>query len=250
METESVMRLHPLAPLIAGAAVMATPFVALAQSAIEARLLGPDGRPAAGAPVEARNLETGAVRDGVTDAQGRVRFGGLETGGAWVIRTPETGSTSAFQSEAVSLRSDFQTSVTVRLPPSSVSEVVVVGRRTLTGLNTSNAEVSASLGSREIETLPVEARSLERLLFRLPGVTQATGFFPEAPVVAINGANALFTSYLIDGLDNNENFLGGQRFPTPVGSVQDVTVLSGSYSAAFGRTANGVVNVTTPSGGE
>jgi outer membrane receptor protein involved in Fe transport len=249
METESVMRLHPLAPLIAGAAVLATPFAALAQSAIEARLLGPDGRPAAGTSVEARNLETGAVRDGVTDAQGRVRFGGLETGGAWVIRTPETGSTSAFQSEAIPLRSDFQSSVTLRLPPSAVTEVVVVGRRTLMGLNTSNAEVSASLGSREIETLPVEARSLERLLFRLPGVTQATGFFPEAPVVAINGANALFTSYLIDGLDNNENFLGGQRFPIPVGAVQDVTVLSGSYSAAFGRTANGVVNVTTPSGG-
>jgi hypothetical protein len=105
------------------------------------------------------------------------------------------------------------------------------------------------LSAEEIARIPVEARSLERLLFRLPGVTQSTGFFPEAPAVAINGANALYTNYLVDGLDNNENFLGGQRFPTPVGAVGDVTVLAGSYSVEFGRTANGVVSVTTPAGG-
>ena len=86
------------------------------------------------------------------------------------------------------------------------------------------------------------------MLFRLPNVSLATGFFPEAPVVAINGANSLYTSYLIDGLDNNENFLGGQRFPVPISIVQDVTVYSAGAPVEFGRTANGVVNVTTKSG--
>jgi hypothetical protein len=96
--------------------------------------------------------------------------------------------------------------------------------------------------------LPVEARDLTRALVRLPNVVASTGFFPEAPEVSINGANGLFAQYLIDGIDNNENFLGGPKFPMPIGFVQDVTVLAASYSAEYGRTGNGVVNVTTRSG--
>src|SRR6185437_12192238 len=53
---------------------------------------------------------------------------------------------------------------------------------------------------------------------------------------------------LIDGLDNNENFLGGEKFPVPLGFAQNVTVLVNNFSAEFGRTANGVVNVTSKAG--
>jgi hypothetical protein len=67
-------------------------------------------------------------------------------------------------------------------------------------------------------------------LFRLPNVSQATGFFPESPNVSINGASSLYTSYLIDGLDNNERFLGGQKFAIPSGFVKDVTVLTNFFS--------------------
>src|SRR5262249_40922852 len=51
------------------------------------------------------------------------------------------------------------------------------------------------------------------------------------------------------GLDNNENFLGGQKFAVPIGFAREITVLTTNYSTEFGRTGNGVVNVTTPSGG-
>ena len=85
-------------------------------------------------------------------------------------------------------------------------------------------------------------------LIRLPNVVPSTGFFPEAPSISINGSNGLDTNYLIDGLDNNENFLGGIKFPVPLGFTREVTVLANSYSAAYGRTANGIVNYTSPSG--
>jgi hypothetical protein len=38
--------------------------------------------------------------------------------------------------------------------------------------------------------------------------------------MSINGASSLYTSYLIDGLDNNERFLGGQKFAIPSGFVK------------------------------
>jgi len=68
--------------------------------------------------------------------------------------------------------------------------------------------------------------------------TQATGFFPEAPNVSINGANSLYTNYLIDGMDNNEQFLGGERFQIPLGFTQNVTVLTNNFSAEYGLTAH------------
>src|SRR5262249_51393139 len=117
----------------------------------------------------------------------------------------------------------------------------------LARVNTVNAEVSSTLRETEIESLPVEGRDLTRSLYRLPNVAQATGFFPEAPNVRINGANSLYTNYMLDGLDNNENFLGGQKFAVPTGFSQDVTVLTSTYSAEFGRTGNGIINVTTRS---
>lgn len=225
---------------------------AIAESSLEAKVIDPDGKAIKNITVRAENTATGATYSGVSDAQGRVRFGGLSSGGSWQLRAQGNNDYISTISERLQLRSEFQSNVTLKLTIRENNhvegEVIVTGTRSLMPLNTSNAEVSATLSAEQIKRLPVEARSLERLLFRLPSVTQSTGFFGEAPAVAINGANALFANYTIDGLDNNENFLGGQKFPIPVGAVQDVTVLSSSYSVEYGRTANGVVNVTTPSG--
>ncbi|MGF1462864.1 MAG: TonB-dependent receptor domain-containing protein [Maricaulaceae bacterium] len=209
------------------------------------------GDPVRNAAITFRNLDTGAEVAAQTDSQGRARFGGLTTAGRWQVVAPETEQYLAAESEPVALRSSFDQGLTVSLTPrnADIEQILVVGAPTVSRINTTNAEVSATFTIDEIERIPVEARSLDRVLFRLPNVSQATGFFNEAPAVAINGANSLFTNYTIDGLDNNENFLGGQKFPVPVGAIQDVTVLASSYSVEFGRTANGVVNVTTKSGG-
>lgn len=220
---------------------------AWAQVSVTVTVVAED-RPVSGLAVEAVNAALGARRDAVTDARGLARFGNLTTAGKWVFRTPGGAQSGPARSQALSLRAGFDRLVTLSLPPRRIEEVEVVARPQATRLDRLSAEVSASLDQQALQTLPVEGRSLDRVLFRLPNVTQSTGFFNEAPAVAINGANALFTNYMIDGLDNNENFLGGQRFPVPIGAIQDVTVLASNYSVEFGRTANGVVNVTTKSG--
>lgn len=125
---------------------------------------------------------------------------------------------------------------------------VVVSASAPVLINRRDAEVAFELKAKEIEEIPVEGRDITRVLFRLPNVTQATGFFSEAPNVSINGGNSLFTSYNIDGLDNNERFLGGQRFAIPVGFVKDITVFTSNFSAEYGLTSNGVIDITTKSG--
>ena len=205
-----------------------------------------------GAVVMLTNASIGFETSAVSDAQGKVRFRGLSTSGQYEVYTPSSGDWHEARAANIVLRSNFTRSVALVLYPISsyeLEEITVSGVTSFATINTINAEISSTLQPEEIALLPIEGRDITRALYRLPNVTQATGFFPEAPTVSINGANSLYTNYMIDGMDNNENFLGGQKFPVPIGIAQDVTVLTNNYSTEFGRTGNGVFNVTTKSGG-
>ncbi|MFB6248530.1 MAG: TonB-dependent receptor domain-containing protein [Salinibacter sp.] len=244
-----------------------TVLVSLAVLAFGAVLWTPPAHGQAALEVHAVNVETNAVVSGVTvhlvneeigveaeratDEQGRVEWRGLSTAGQYRVFVEENDRFYAARSSGIELRSNATRSVTLLLTPIAevqLDEVVVEGRRGVAEVNRVNAEVSSSLSGQTLENLPVEGRNVTQSLYRLPNVTPATGFFPEAPNVSINGANGLYTNYLIDGMDNNEQFLGGPQFEVPTGMVKDVTVLTSTYSAEYGRTGNGIFNVTTKSG--
>jgi hypothetical protein len=208
-------------------------------------------KPVANLPVHLDNAAIGFSAEQPTNAQGQARFRGLSTAGSYAVSTTVSAQYQAVREAGLTLRANSSPSVTLVLPQLSAQTlegVVVRAPHNGTTLNTQNAEVSAELSARELREIPIEARDITRALYRLPNVTQATGFFSEAPNVSINGANGLYTNYLIDGLDNNENFLGGQRFAIPVGFAQNVSVLTNNFSTEFGNSANGIVNVTTKSG--
>ena len=187
----------------------------------------------------------------VTDVRGTAVFKGLSEVAGYQLVFEGNGQFEASSTEDISIRSNQNLTVQLNLLEKreiQLDEVVVLGAGSTTSINRKDAEVAFELKQKEIEAIPIEGRDITRVLYRLPNVSQATGFYPEAPNVSINGANSLFTSYMIDGMDNNERFLGGQKFAIPVGFTRNVTVLTNNYSAEYGLTANGVVNITTRSG--
>ena len=224
---------------------------AWAQATLDVQAVeGDTGEPLVGVVVQLTNAEIGLSAQGSTNAVGAARFPGLSTAGAYTVTVAGTDALNETAIGGIRLRTNEVRSVLLvvgRQLGGALNEVVVQGS-TPAAVDFATGEVSATLRPAEVREIPTEGRDLTRTLYRLPGVTQATGFYPEAPNVSINGAGALSAQYLIDGLDNNENFLGGQKFPIPTGAVQDVTVLTSTYSAEFGRTGNGVVNVTTRGG--
>ncbi len=128
--------------------------------------------------------------------------------------------------------------------------VSVIASRARPLLNTRDASTGGAVEREEIERLPTDARDPIALAYNVPGVAQATGFFGDAPKLSINGANSLYTQYSLDGLDNNEGFLGGPRVDMPLSAIARLGVLSNSYGSPFGRSSNGVVNMETRSGGD
>ncbi|CAH0999112.1 hypothetical protein LEM8419_00408 [Neolewinella maritima] len=233
-------------------AALATTSLVYAQQDITVELI--DYQTNAAAPAELAvtltNTGQGIVRNGTTDAQGRIIFRALPALAGYRITVPESDDYLDGESEPIDLRANQSRRVQLLLFSRQTVDldVISVAATSSARINRQDAEVAFELSQEELEALPVEGRDITRALYRLPNVSQATGFYPEAPNVSINGANPGSTSYLIDGLDNNERFLGGQKFAIPSGFVRNLTVLTNNYSAEYGLTNNGVVNVTTRSG--
>ncbi len=129
-----------------------------------------------------------------------------------------------------------------------LSVVSIVADKPHPLLNRTTATVGGTVERKELNALPTDARDPISLAYSLPNVAQATGFFGDAPRLTINGSNSLYTSYTIDGLDNNEGFLGGPRVELPLSALERLTVAAHTYAAAIGRSSNGVVQYETRAG--
>mgnify|MGYP005848929417 CR=1 FL=1 len=66
--------------------------------------------------------------------------------------------------------------------------------------------------------------------------------------ISVSGARMGTTQYKADGITNNSMFLGRISLAFSSDAVQEVAVQQNSYSAEFGRTGGGVVQMTTRSG--
>ncbi len=239
-------RLYSLTVMLLSAAA------ALAQADLNVTVINYlSNQPVSGAKVVLLNESRGIEKSATTDERGAAVFRGVPEVDGYELAFGGNDQYEPSRTETFSIRSNQNPSVQLNLLEKRevrLDEVVVLGAGNTTKINRTDAEVAFELKQKEIEAIPIEGRDITRVLYRLPNVSQATGFYPEAPNVSINGANSLFTSYMIDGMDNNERFLGGQKFPIPVGFTRNITVLTNNYSAEYGLTANGVVNITTRSG--
>lgn len=117
-------------------------------------------------------------------------------------------------------------------------------------LNTATATTGGAIEVSEIVALPTDARDPIALLSNVPGVSPATGFFGDAPRLAFNGGNALYSRYLLDGLDNNEGFLGGPRVDVPLGAIARMDAQVNAYGVRHGRSPDGIVDVSSRAGSE
>ncbi len=142
-------------------------------------------------------------------------------------------------------------SVAITLTPlAQLAVQQVVAQRDRPLLNTRDATTGGAVERAELEALPTDARDPVALAYNIPGVAQARAFFGDAPKLSINGTNALYTQYTIDGLENNEGFLGGPRVEFPLAAMHRLEVMANTYTASAGRSPSGVVNYESRAGGD
>jgi outer membrane receptor for ferrienterochelin and colicin len=186
----------------------------------------------------------------ISDKEGIVIFKDLKNSKTYKVFTFPNDKYAEASIGNINLNNSNPTTFMLELPSirEELLEEVRITNSKRAKMNDQNAEVSYIIPKEEIQALPVEGRDITRTLIRLPNLTVATLGYAEAPNVSINGMNGTFTNYLIDGMDNNERFLGNMKFNTPLGFVDGISVLTNNYSVEFGNTSNGLVNISTRSG--
>jgi hypothetical protein len=120
-----------------------------------------------------------------------------------------------------------------------------------------SAELGEVVGKTQVQDLPLNGRDFAQLVYLVPGVTPGqasenlSGSSSFNPRAASNfnalGSQANANAWVVDGIDDNEWTFNTVMIQPSVESIAEFKVLTGTYSAEFGRGA-GVVSVSTRSG--
>lgn len=207
-------------------------------------------RTQSGYPLEGATARLiGEASEAVTDPNGRFVLR-LSPGVGGLLELRRVG----FLAETLAvgaLRAGERRDLAITLQSLARLDVVsVVAEQARPLLDTRDAATGGAVERVELERLPTDSRDPVALAYNIPGVAQGTGFFGDAPKLTVDGANGLYTQYTLDGLENNEGYLGGPRVEVPLSALARFQVLATTYGAALGRSSNGVVDMESRTGGD
>lgn len=215
------------------------------------------GAAIAGAQVVATNQETNLKTNITTNEDGYYTLTNLRPG-LYTIEVEQSGFKRETRpdvrlSVGQRVRLDFSVSV------GQVSEVVTITGDTL-ALQREDATVGNVVDNRRITTLPLSQRSWDDLLAQVAG-TQADPYTEQSGGTAagrtggvnVHGVRSLNNNFILDGQDNNTISENVQELSTQVSrpsvdAIGEFKVITSQYSADTGRSAGGVISVTTKSG--
>jgi hypothetical protein len=236
--------------LIFGCVLLASS-VAVAQQrgSITGKVFDPEGLPLPGATVTVTEQRSGFTRTVVTEATGGYSVPNLEPGVYTV--TIEMQGFAATKRADLNLTAGTNMELELKMQLAGVQEEVLVTGQSPLVEKTSN-QIGGSLSSREIEEVPSNFRNFTALTQLIPGMTPnpAASSFEGGQVVA-NGTPSQQNVYLIDGMYNNDDRLGGSQgtqVRVVLDNIEEYQVLSNQYSAEYGGGAGAIINMVTRGG--
>ncbi|MCX6613687.1 MAG: TonB-dependent receptor, partial [Acidobacteria bacterium] len=214
-------------------------------AAMDGYIQDASGARIAAAQVAARNVLTNVELSTTTNNEGYYRFPLLKVG-EYDLRVSATGF-SDFKQSGILLSVGKQARIDVSLKVGGTTESVTVTADAAI-VDPGKLAQQEVLGEKEVRSLPITSRNVYNFHLLGPGVKgiPSTGF--GTTQFTFGGSNR--STWTVDGLDNTARRNSRQIrlvISTPE-SVQEMQVISGAYSAEFGRAAGGVINVVSRSG--
>jgi hypothetical protein len=207
-----------------------------------------------GATVTVTNVGTNQIVKLTTSAEGSFTAPSLEPV-VYSLTVEAPGFKKALVNN-VKVDTATTASVNITLETGAVETVVDITAETPL-LNTVSGTSGQTITERQIAEMPLNNRSVLDLILTVGNVSGVAGTEdPElgqdipAPGfnVNVNGGRAGSTAILADGANNTGAGLGRAIVTFSPDTVQEFTVQTSNFSAEFGQTGGGVVNMTTKSG--
>src|SRR6516225_1463319 len=225
---------------------------------ISGQVTDPQGLAVPQAKLELTNLDTSTKLTAESDDAGHYSFVGLP-GGRYRLNVL-AGGFSSFSSKDISLAPGQALSFDIKLVVIEEKVSIKVEGGGAGQVETTNAEVSGTLNQTEVKTLALNGRIAYQLIALVPGVSNQTGQDEGKTGVAgsakysVNGGRVEYNIFEVDGTDvlnNGINAARGQNtfvVNPSVDAIGEMRVLTSNYGAMYGKTASGIVQITTKSG--
>jgi len=240
------------------AAVLLWPALAAAQAVtgtIIGRITDGSGAVVPGVTVTLTNTGTKLTRVVTTDSDGEYTAPSLPPGPYTIV-----AEISGFKSVTVpdvDLGVDQRLRMDMKLEVGALTETVTI-EGTSPLVQTSSSELGTTVQEEQIQTLPLNGRNFVSLTRTVPGVSRG---IPGANIdgagslawrasasFSANGQRPRDNNYMLDGVDNNETWLQTVVLFPSVDALDQFKLQTSTYSAEFGRSLGGVVNLQIKSG--
>ncbi len=216
---------------------------------VNGTVLDPAGAAVPNAKVRAVNTATNLAVQTTTDTDGRYTIPSLPPGGPYSITISAAGFANEERTGIVldvnqSARIDFTLKI-----GSATETVEVKAEAPLTDATT--AAMGQDIKSDSIVDLPLNQRNTYSFVFLAPGVQGDVSFTYNNMNFSINGGRPGTTDILVDGIPSSPGLANPNQgiavFPS-VESVQELKIQTSAYSAEFGRSGSGIINLIYKSG--
>jgi len=232
-----------------------TSYAQSASGAILGDIVDTTGGRLPAATVKVVSQQTGLAREMISSEVGSYRFNALPPA-VYTVTVEFPGfKTVSIQNVTVNVASEVK--LDFKLQVATAGETVTVSEEAVLVQTTENA-VKTIIDNQKIEDLPLKSRDFLDLTLLSPGVVsdQGSARSAQSDSISFGGMSEAYKSIWLEGVDFNDEITRGgsarsaaTRAAIGQEAIQEFQVMANSYSAEFGRSASGAINVVTKSGG-
>jgi hypothetical protein len=228
---------------------------------IQGAVSDPTGAVVPGASVKVTNTRTNESRSVTTNSSGLFNVPNLITGSYDVFISSAGFSTEKVAGITLDVGAQREVNVSLKVGQQDI-QVVVSG--TVASVDLVSSTTMPVVDDHEIVQLPLNGRDWASLANLQPGVVPVR---TQSPIsisnqranrgvgnqLSVDGARPQMNNYRLDGVSINDYSNGGPGgvVGTNLGvdAIQEFSVVTGNATADYGKTAGGVVNAVTRTGG-
>jgi outer membrane receptor protein involved in Fe transport len=208
----------------------------------------------AGVMVTVTNLATGLTYKGVSNTRGDYSIPLLPPG-QYRIQA-ELAGFKTWSVPGITLSVGDRFRADAKMEVGGVEQTVQVTAETA-ALQTETATVNSIVDQTQVQNLPINGRNFIQLAQIVPGANNFTGGSfangglddrRRTTTVSVNGRTGAENNFIIDGMDNNEKFIGSILVKPSMEALGEMKVLTNTFSAELARTSGGAISIITKGG--
>lgn len=205
-----------------------------------------------GTHVVLTNELTGLVRQTQSDASGRFSLGGLPVAGQYSVSATKDGFAAASASH-IAVAGGRSAIIRLNLRVAGETSTISV-KGTANDLRVDQPQLGIHLTEQQMQQTPLPGRRITYLPLldaaNRPAINQGD-IFMNQNLITTNGAGRRQMWFEVDGA-NADDMWGRQTIFTniPLMAVDEMAVLTSSFSAEYGASTGSVINIVTRSGGD